>query len=117
MQQSQTIDPQKRQQLIWHMQQIMYQQSPWIVITYPDDLQAFNTSRWTGWTQMFGGTGPAWNCEGNYASYLNLRPKAAAASTSSNRPLIITVIVAAIVAVALAVGIVVRRRLRRTEEA
>ena len=117
VQQSQTIDPQKRQQIIWHMQQIMYQQSPWIVITYPDDLQAFNTSRWTGWTQMFGGTGPAWNCEGNYASYLNLRPKAAAASTSSNRPLIITVIVAAIVVVVSAVGIVVRRRLRRTEEA
>jgi len=116
-QQSQTIDPQKRQQIIWHMQQIMYQQSPWIVITYSDDLQAFNTSRWTGWTQMFGGTGPAWNCEGNYASYLSLRPKVVAASSGSNRPLIIAGgIVVAVVAVGVALGIVVRRRRRRTEE-
>ena len=56
------------------MQQIMYQQSPWIPITYPDDLEAINTAKWTGWVQQFGGTGGAWGLEGNDASYLNLRP-------------------------------------------
>ena len=60
--------------MIWQMQQIMYQQSPWIVLAYPEDLEAYNTAKWTGWTQMFGGTGPAFNCEGNYDTYLNLRP-------------------------------------------
>ena len=41
------------------MQQIFYQQSPQVVLVYPEYLQAYNTSRWTGWTPMFHGRGPA----------------------------------------------------------
>ena len=56
------------------MQQIMYRQSPWIPLTYPDDLEAINTADWTGWVQQFGGTGGAWMLEGDDVSYLSLRP-------------------------------------------
>ena len=117
VQQSRTIDPQQRQTLIWQMQQIMYQQSPWIVLDYPEELEAYNTAKWTGWTQMFGGTGPAFNCEGNYATYLNLRPRVAAASHGSNRPWIAVVIVAAVIVALGAVAFMWRRRRQAVEEA
>ena len=51
--------------IIWQMQQIMYQQSPWIPMTYPDNLEAVNTAKWTGWTQLWG-TGPAWKLRGQH---------------------------------------------------
>ena len=91
----------------------MYQQSPWIVIAYPEDLEAYNTAKWTGWTQMFGGTGPAWNCEGNYDTYLNLRLTTAATGHSSGATLIAAVIVAVLAAGAVAVAVVATRRRRR----
>ena len=36
LEQASTVDPQKRAQVIWQMQQLMYQQSPWIPMTFPD---------------------------------------------------------------------------------
>jgi peptide/nickel transport system substrate-binding protein len=116
-QQGQTLNPQKRQSIIWKMQQIMYRQTPWVVLTYPDELEAYNTSRWTGWQQMFNGTGPAFCCEGYYASYLDLQPKVATVHHSSKTVLIV-VIVALIVAVVAVVAVVaaVRRRRRLAEE-
>jgi peptide/nickel transport system substrate-binding protein len=110
-------DPQQRQQLVWQMQQLMYQQSPWIPLTYPDTLEAWNTTRWTGWTRQFNGTGGAWELEGNIYSYLNLQPKVATASQSStsDTPLIAGLSVAAIVAVGIVV-VIMRRRRRRVEE-
>jgi peptide/nickel transport system substrate-binding protein len=112
LRQSQTIDTQKRQALIWRMQQIMYEQTPWIVLTYPEELEAYDTSKWTGWTQMFGGTGPAWNCEGNYDSYLALQPAGTVASGSSHATTTVVVVVAAVVAVAVIVALVARSRRR-----
>jgi peptide/nickel transport system substrate-binding protein len=116
VQQGRTIDPQQRKTLIWQMQQIMYQQSPWIVITYPEELEAYNTARWTGWTQMFGGTGPVWNCEGNYETYLDLQPRVAATSQASSDTLTVVAIVAAIVVVLGAITLIRRRQRRAAEE-
>ena len=113
--QSSTIEPQARKAAIWQMQQIMYQQSPWIVLDYPEDLQAYNTAKWTGWTQMFGGAGPAFSAEGFIGSYLTLRPRVAAASHTSSDKLVAVAIVAAIVAALVSVA-VTRRRRRRAEE-
>jgi len=118
VQQGTTLDPQKRQSIIWKLQQIMYQQTPWIVTTHPQELEAYNTSRWTGWHQMFNGTGPAFLCEGYIASYLDLQPKVAvAASKSGSTPIVVAavLIVAAVVVVAIVVA--VRRRRRPAEEA
>ena len=99
------------------MQQIMYQQSPWIPMTIPDYLEAVNTAKWTGWTRQFNGAGGAWELEGNIASYLNLRPKAVAATAggSSNTTLIAVVVVVVIVAGSIVFVFVRRRRGRRVE--
>ena len=113
--QASATDPARRQALIWQMQQIMYQQSPMIVLVYPDSFEAFNTAKWTGWSQLWG-TGPAWNCQGNITSYLDLTPKVASTPTSggSSSTLIVVAVVAVIV-VAGVVLVVVRRR-RKVEE-
>ena len=117
LQQGRTLDTRQRQALIWQMQQIMYRQSPWIVIAYPEDLEAYDTAKWTGWTQMFGGTGPAFNCEGNYDTYLNLRPRVAGASAGSGGSAPVAVIVAVVVAAVAAAAIVVLVRRRRRQVA
>ena len=118
VEQASTLDPQKRAQIIWQMQQIIYRQSPDILLAYPDQLQAFNTAKWTGWSQMFGGTGPAWNCEGNLTSYFDLRPAALTATTSSssNTTLIAVVVVVVIIAAGVTFVFVRRRRGRRVED-
>jgi peptide/nickel transport system substrate-binding protein len=117
VEQASTVDPQKRAQIIWQMQQIMYQQSPDIVLTYPDFLEAVNTAKWTGWRQLFGGTGPAWQCEGNITSYLDLRPAAHAATTSSSsNTTLIVVVVVVVVVVAGSIAFVLVRRRRRVED-
>jgi peptide/nickel transport system substrate-binding protein len=110
-------NPQQRQQLVWQMQQLMYQQSPWIPLTYPDTLEAWNTTRWTGWTRQFNGTGGAWELEGNIYSYLNLRPASASGTPSggSDTPLIAGIGIAAIVAAGIGV-VVIRRHNGRAEE-
>jgi peptide/nickel transport system substrate-binding protein len=112
-----TLNPQQRQAMLWKMQQIMYQQTPLIVLSYPEDLEAFNTAKWTGWVQLFGGTGPAWQCEGNLASYLNLRPRVVAASTAggSSSTTLIVVVVVIVVVVGAVTFVIVRRRRGRTE--
>ena len=117
-QQVAATDPQQRQAIVWQMQQLMYQQSPWIPLTYPDTLEAWNTAKWTGWTRQFNGTGGAWELEGNIYSYLNLRPQTAAASTSSSSSsaTLIAVIVVVVIVAASAVYLVVRRRARRVED-
>jgi ABC-type transport system substrate-binding protein len=115
--QDSAVNLQQRQTIIWQMQQIMYQQTPWIPTNYPDNLEAVNTAKWTGWTQLWG-TGPAWNCEGNVSSYLNLRSVTAATTTSSSSSttLIAVVVVVVIVAAAVAYVSIRRRRGRRVED-
>jgi peptide/nickel transport system substrate-binding protein len=114
-QQAATLDPNARKDVIWRMQQIMYQQTPWIVLAYPQYLQAYNTARWTGWIRMFGGRGPAFYTTGFYQSYIDLKPQAAASSGSRTG-----LWVAIAVVVAVAIGMVVwlaRRRRPVAEEA
>ncbi len=115
--QSSTIDPQARLTPISQMQQIMYQQTPWVVLAYPDYLEAYNTTKWTGWQQMFDGSGPAFYTEGFIGSYLNLQPKTAAAGGGSGDTVLIVVVAAAVVVLAaIVIALVLRRRQPRAEE-
>ena len=115
-QQGSVLDPTTRQNLIWRMQQIMYQQTPWVVLVYPQYLQAYNTSRWTGWTPMFNGHGPAFITCGNVDSYLNLRP-VTASSGGGDRGATIAIVVVVVVVIAGAAIWLLRRRRARAEEA
>ena len=95
----------------------MYQQSPCIPLVYVDYLEAFNTAKWTGWTQEYGGTGGAWQLEGNIQSYFNLRPRVVTATTSgaSNTALVAVVVVVVFVAAG-AAFVILRRRGRQIED-
>jgi peptide/nickel transport system substrate-binding protein len=115
-QQNVTLDPAKRQQLIWRMQQIMYDQTPEIVLTYPQYLQGYNTARWTGWTRVFNGTGPAFYVTMNN-SYVNLRPIAGGGITRSRVSQIVATVCLVVLPAAAGVWMLVRRRRRaETEE-
>ena len=56
--QASEMDRARRKELIDRMQQVMYEQTPWVVLTYPQYLQAYNDAEWTGWQRMFDGSGP-----------------------------------------------------------
>jgi len=103
------LDPQSRKDTIWRMQQIMYEQTPWVVLTYPDYFEAYNTAKWTGWTQIMNGQGPAFNTTGNVDTYLKLQP-AATSSSGGARGVVITIAVAVVAILIVAAIFVLRRR-------
>ena len=115
-----TLDPEKRKELVWRAQQIFYEQSPEIAIDYPDKLEAVNTAKWDGWTRMYGGAGAAFYTSYVRDSYLDLKPKAAAAEGSNGGVGgVLLAVIAAVVVVAIVVAAwlsVRRRRLGAAEE-
>ena len=118
-QQGQELDPQKRAQEIWRMQQVMYAENPQDVLTYFDYLQAVNVDRWTGWTPYFNADGPVFY-NGIARSYLSVGPKAAAEGAASNGGgtgvLVAIVVAAAVVVGVLAWWLLRRRRGEQAEE-
>ena len=50
-QQNRTLDPVARKTLIDQMQQILYRDSPYLVLTYPVKLQAYDSAHWQGWVR------------------------------------------------------------------
>jgi peptide/nickel transport system substrate-binding protein len=118
IQQSQQLDPQKRQALVYRMQEIFYKESPYIVLDYPKLLEAWNTSRWEGWTRIPQPNGAIAFISDNVSNYYKVGPKAAAATTttssSSNTTLIIGIVIAVVVVVAI-VLLLLRRRPRAEE--
>ena len=96
--QGRELDPQKRAELIWRMQQVMYAENPQNVLTYFDYLQAVNTAKWEGWTPYYGEGGPVFY-NGMIQSYLNVRPKAAASDASGGGDTGPVVAIAAAVAI------------------
>jgi peptide/nickel transport system substrate-binding protein len=116
LKQASTLDRNKRKVVIDKMQQIMYEQAPWLVLTYPRLFEAYNTARWTGWTRVMRGTGPAFMTGSNVDSYLNLRPAAVTESSGGAKGVVWVVVgVAAVVVIGLVVWLV-RRRGRALEE-
>jgi len=113
-----TIDPEARKELIWRMQQIVYDQCPYIPLTYPEWLEAYNDGAWTGWVKTPADVGPVIYTEYNIDSYIFAHPKAAAEAEESgggSGVVVAVVIAVAIVAAAIAF-MLVRRRGRAVEE-
>jgi peptide/nickel transport system substrate-binding protein len=117
-QQSQELDPQKRREIAYQMQQIFYEASPYIVLDYPKLLEGWNTSRWENWTRIPQPNGAIAFITDNVSNYYKVAPKAAAATTtsssSSNTTLIIAIV--AVVVVVVAVVLLLLRRKPRAEE-
>lgn len=112
-----TLDPERRKELIWRAQEVFYEQSPETVTDYPQKLEAVDTSRWDGWTRMYGGEGAAFYTSFVRDSYMNLRPKAAAAEQSGAGGLtIVAVGVVVLLGVVAAAWFIVRSRRATAEE-
>jgi len=47
-QQQSAIDPTKRQQIVYQMQQIQFNERPYIILNYPDIIDAYNGKAWAG---------------------------------------------------------------------
>ena len=121
VEQAAALDPTQRQNLIWQMQQIMYQQTPWVVLVYPEYLEAYNTSRWTGWTPdaqraRSGLHGDRRRAAG-VDSYLNLRPAVDKATGGGSKAAIVAIVIAIVVVLAGVSVWLVRRGRVRVEEA
>jgi peptide/nickel transport system substrate-binding protein len=119
--QTQTIDPAQRKSIVERMEQIHYEDSPEVVLTYPYQLEAYRTDRWTGWVRTPSDT-PLWSGSALYNwmnrdTYTNVEPKMATANDGSSRTgLIVAVAVAAAVVVAVFVVLRARRRGKAVEE-
>jgi len=111
-QQARTIDPAQRKPLVDRMVEIFYDEAPYIVTDYEQQLEAYNTDKWEGWTRV-PANGPAAFINDNIDTYLNLRPKVAAAEAGgggNNNSNLIYVAVAVAVAVVAIVAVLVLRR-------
>ena len=117
-QQATTIDPQARKAVVWKMEQLLYEQSPYIVLTYPRSLEAYNSGQWTGWVRYPAGKGGVFYEADNIDSFLYVHPQTAAAvSSGGSGGVLIAVIVAAVVIAVGAIVWILRRRGARAEEA
>ena len=115
--QAATIDPAQRKTLIDEMQQIVYQQSPYVILAYPKGLEAVNTSRWEGWVQSPAGTGSAIFSVDNTDSYLYVHPKAGATAPKRSATAVVPILLgAAAVLVIIVIVVFVRRARGRVEE-
>jgi peptide/nickel transport system substrate-binding protein len=120
-QQSEELDPARRKELVDRMQQILYEQTPYIVTDYAPDFEAYNTSRWEGYMQIPDPNGntlipPFGN--GGYANFLSIGPKTAtqAASDGSSTSVIVAVVIGVVAVAAIVAVVLLRRRPKSVEE-
>ena len=117
-QQSEELDPQKRKEIAHQMQEILYEESPYICLTYPKLLEAWNTERWEGWQRIPQPNGAVAYISDNVSNYYKVAPKAAEttpeSSSGSSMTWIIIVVVAVVVVVAIV--LIVLRRKPKAEE-
>jgi peptide/nickel transport system substrate-binding protein len=114
LQQETTIDVQKRIDLVHQMQQIVYQDTPYIVLAYPYDLEAYNDTQWAGWVRANNNKGGVWyNTQPD--TYLAVHEVAPETASSGSRTALIAGIVAAIAIVIIIIVLLVRRRGAQSE--
>lgn len=115
------LDPNARKAVIVQMQQIIYQQIPEIVLEYGNDLQAWRSDRWTGFTYQPkpDAQGRGGNALYQYfptspkGSYLTIRPASAEAGTQTSRgvpPWVWGLVVGVILVIVAGVGLTRRRQ-------
>jgi peptide/nickel transport system substrate-binding protein len=113
------LDANKRAEIIKQMQEIMYTEAPFNILTYPQYMQAYNVKKWTGWTRLMDGKGPAIYTASNRDTYLNLTlntGEGASAESSSTTGLYVGIAVAVVVVAVIVIVVVSRRGKRQVEE-
>ncbi len=114
LQQQTQIDLQQRIATVQKMQQIVYDQSPYIPLVYPLDLEVADTTNWSGWVRANQGKG-AWWYNTQPDTYMAIHRVVATKATSSSNTSLIVGGVAAVVIVLIIVVLVMRRRGRHAE--
>ncbi len=70
------IDEQERQAAVFEMQKIAYEEAPYIILVYDNNLQAIRSDRWTGFKQIPASTG-LFFMNLIFDNYINMKPVAA----------------------------------------
>jgi peptide/nickel transport system substrate-binding protein len=113
------LDDQKRKEIIGRMQQLLYEESPYIVTVYSNDLEAFNTAKWEGYKPSPAEIGnvlfPPYGNAGN-ENFMLIRPKTATTTQSSGGGAALWAGIAAAVVIVLIVSVVLLRRRRSSAE-
>jgi peptide/nickel transport system substrate-binding protein len=115
-QQQTTMDPQKRQEPIWQMQQIVYAQSPSIVLVYPSYLEAYNSGDWGGWIRSPEKIGDVIFNVDNSDNYISVRPFVAQPGGGGFSSSWVIAVVGVVLAAVVILIVVLRRRRRAVEE-
>jgi peptide/nickel transport system substrate-binding protein len=118
--QAEELDPLKRKEYIDRMQQILYEQTPYIVTDYSPDFEAFNTEKWEGYIYI---PDPRGNAlippfgNGGYANFLTIGPKTAeVAAEGGGSNLWIALVVAAAIVVVIVAFVLRSRKPQAMEE-
>lgn len=115
LKQQTTIDLQKRIEIVKRMQQIVYEESPYIPLVYPKDLECANKGKWTGWVRANNDEG-AWWYNTEMDTYLAVHPGTSGEETggSSNTGLIVGIVIAVVIVIIIVIWLM-RRGGGRTE--
>jgi len=119
-QQGEELDPYKRKPIIDRMQQILYEQSPYIVTDYGPDFEAWNTDKWEGYIHIPEPNGnvlfPPFGNGCGYANFLSIGPKTGEVADEGGAALWIVVVVVIFAAIIVVWLILRSRRPKAMEE-
>jgi peptide/nickel transport system substrate-binding protein len=113
-QQSTEMDQAKRLQMIYDLQKMIYEQSPYIPLAFSNDTEAWNTERWSDWVEMPANVGNVVFPPYGYETYYSVRPATSGHTTSQAGKTGVLVIIGVVVVVVLGILIYVFIK-RRTE--
>ena len=111
--QSTTLDQQQRKQIVWQMEQIFYEQTPYIVLDYPKLLEGWDVGTWTGWERIPTPDGAVAYISDNVDNYRLVGPKPVTATSSGTSAASVAGIVIVVVAVVAVIVVVLLRRRRK----
>ena len=116
LEQQTTIDPTKRAAIVHQMEQIIYQQSPYIPTVYPESVEAYNTSDWQGWRRRRPRAAACSSPRRSMASYLTVHPvSVASARRASSRRSLPLLPIGAVIGTMAAVVVIVWLDQRRSK--
>jgi peptide/nickel transport system substrate-binding protein len=117
VEQARELDVAKRTEILKRMQQVISVGSPYVLFTYPSQLEAVNTDRWEGWVEspqdIPGYTGSRLYIYANIDTYVSVRPRVAVAATGSSLGPALVLAVIGVLVVGFAAMVWVRRSRRR----
>ncbi len=73
LEQATMMDEKERQAAVFEMQRIAYDEAPYIILLYDNNLQAIRSDRWTGFKQIPAETG-LFFLNINFDNYINIKP-------------------------------------------